>query len=64
MNIVPMPAALEFRRLQRLKEAVLGSEIQRPSSIVASDDRVAEINARLADLERAFPPLWISNPSD
>jgi hypothetical protein len=49
-----LPPAIEISRLSRLKEAVLGGgELNRRSLIVATDDWIAEVDARLAALERA-----------
>jgi hypothetical protein len=65
MNVVSLPPLIEFQRLQRLREAVLGSEIKRPSSMVATEDWIADIDARLADLEKSLPPTRKdSNPQD
>jgi hypothetical protein len=57
-----LPPAVEFSRLQRLKETVLGDEPKRQSSIIATDDWIAEVDARLADLERAVVPPFRTNP--
>jgi hypothetical protein len=57
-----LPPAVEFSRLQRLKETVLGDEPKRQSSIIATDDWIAEVDARLADLERAVMPPFRTNP--
>lgn len=57
-----LPPAIEINRLRRLKEAVLG-ERKRRSSIIATDDWVAEVDARLAVLERAVVPPFRANPS-
>jgi len=57
-----LPPAVEFSRLRRLKETVLGERKCR-SSIIATDDWLAEVDARLAVLERAFVPPFRTNPS-
>lgn len=57
-----LPPAVEISRLRRLKEAVLGGELERRSLIVATDDWIAEVNARLAALEQAvLPPIRVSS---
>jgi hypothetical protein len=53
--------AVEFSRLQRLRETVQGGQPTRQSSIIASDDWIAEVDARLADLERAVMPPCRAN---
>lgn len=58
-----LPPAVEISRLRRLREAVLGGERKRQSSIIAADDWIAEVDARLADLERAVIPPFRTNPS-
>jgi|APCry1669189567_1035234.scaffolds.fasta_scaffold104194_2 hypothetical protein len=51
MNIHRLPAALEIARLQRLKETFLGGENRKwPASIVAEEDWLAELDARLRHL--------------
>ncbi len=57
-----LPPAIEISRLRRLKETVLG-ERKRRSSIIATDDWIAEVDARLAFLERAAVPPFRANPS-
>lgn len=57
-----LPPAVEISRLWRLKEAVLGGEFERRSLIVATDDWIAEVDARLAALEQAvLPPIRVSS---
>jgi len=51
-----LPPAVEIGRLRRLKETVLGGKATPRSSIIATDDWIAEVDARLADLERALTP--------
>lgn len=51
-----LPPAVEIGRLRRLKETVLGGKATPQSSIIATDDWIAEVDARLADLERAMMP--------
>lgn len=58
MNIAGLPPLIEFRRLQRLKEVVLGAEIRRPSSMVATEDWIADIDARLAGLQKSLQSIW------
>lgn len=50
-----MPKVIEIGRLQRLKQAALGAEIRQPKAgIVATDDWLADLDARIADLERGL----------
>ncbi|HWV96936.1 MAG TPA: hypothetical protein VN130_07305 [Xanthobacteraceae bacterium] len=56
MNMPQLPPAVELGRLRRLKEAVIGAPGPRQSSIVATDDWIADIDARLSELERAVLP--------
>jgi hypothetical protein len=52
MNISPLPPALEIARLQRMKEAFLGGESRkRFESMIAEEDWLAELNARLEHLQ-------------
>lgn len=53
-----LPLAIEISRLQRMKEAVLGEQPKRCSFIGATDDWIAETDARLAALERAVLPSF------
>ena len=53
-----LPPAIEISRLQRMKEAVLGEQPKRCSFIGATDDWIAETDARLAALERAVFPSF------
>ena len=59
-----LPPAVEISRLRRLKEAVLGGELKRRSSIVATDDWIAEVDTRLAALERAVSRSFRVGPQD
>jgi hypothetical protein len=55
----PLPKLVELSRLQRLKDAVLGSEISGSRSrIVTTDDWVADLEARIAELERGLRVEW------
>lgn len=50
-----MPKVIEIGRLQRLKQAVLGAENRQPKTgIVATDDWLADLDARITDLERGL----------
>ena len=50
-----MPKVIEIGRLQRLKQAVLGAEIRQPKAgIVATDDWLADLDARITDLKRGL----------
>ena len=57
-----LPPAVEFSRLRRLREAVLGEEPKRQSPIIGHDDWIAEVDARLAYLERAIMPPFRVKP--
>jgi hypothetical protein len=54
MTIFHLPPAVEISRLKRMKDAVLGVRPKQRSSIVATDDWIAEIDARLSVLERSL----------
>lgn len=54
MAVFHLPPAVEIGRLRRLRETVTGGAGARRSSIVAADDWIAEIDARLGELERAL----------
>jgi hypothetical protein len=56
-----LPPAVEISRLRRLMEAVLGGELKRRSLIIATDDWIAEVDARLAALELAVLPYFRVN---
>ncbi len=56
-----VPPDFEVNRLLRLKEAVLGGKQKCHSFIVATDDWIAKIDARLAVLERAVLPSFRVN---
>lgn len=62
MVVFRLPPAVEIGRLQRLKEAVCGGR-QRRSSIVADEDWIYDIDARLSELERAIGPPTMNGPS-
>jgi len=57
-----LPPAVEFSRLRRLRAAVLGEEPKRQSQINMTDDWIAEVDARLAYLERAIMPPFRVKP--
>jgi len=57
-----LPPAVEFSRLRRLREAVLGEEPKRQSPIIGHDHWIAEVDARLAYLERAIMPPFRVKP--
>jgi hypothetical protein len=55
MDVLHLPPAVEISRLRRLKDAVCGG-MERCSSIVAAEDWIADLDARLSELERAIGP--------
>jgi hypothetical protein len=56
MKIDHLPTAVEITRLQRLRDAFLtGESRQRPMSIVAEQDWLAELDARLESLHANLP---------
>ena len=57
-----LPPAVEIGRLRRLKQAVLGEQPRCRSSIIATEDWIAQVDARLADLERAIMPPFRARP--
>lgn len=59
-----LPPAVEFSRLRRFRKAVLGEEPKHQSPIITTEDWIAEVDARLADLERAIVPPFRVNPPD
>ncbi len=61
MPMFHLPPAIEVNRLLRLREAILGGKQKRHSSIGATDDWIAEIDARLAVPERAILPSFRVN---
>ena len=61
MSSSHLPPAVEISRLRRLMEAVLGGELKRRSFIIATDDWIAEVDARLAALELAVLPYFRVN---
>jgi hypothetical protein len=51
MNISPLPPALEIARLQRMKETFVGGGNRvRSQSLIAEEDWLAELDARLEHL--------------
>lgn len=50
MSITHLPPDIEIGRLQRMKEAVLGGKPERRSSIVATPEWIADIEAKLTAL--------------
>jgi hypothetical protein len=62
MDVLQLPPAVEISRLRRLKDAVCGG-MQRCSSIVAAEDWIADLDARLCELERVIGPPAADCPS-
>jgi hypothetical protein len=56
-----LPSAVEFSRLRRGREA-FDEEPKRRSPIIGHDDWIAEVDARLAYLERAIMPPFRVKP--